>query len=75
MTDPKHLINSVVSPGSHWPHGDPFVLLDAVLRESESLPQRQQALALYLDTMAAHHQTNLKYIEGLRNIISGPAKR
>lgn len=56
-----------------WRIGDPAVLLEAVLGEVEA-GQRQQVTALYLDSVTASLEANLKFVQGLRSILAG-AKR
>jgi hypothetical protein len=56
-----------------WPPGDPWVLVEAILREVEG-PQQKQVLGLALDSVAATLQANLKLVEGLRQIVGGRAK-
>jgi hypothetical protein len=51
-----------------WPPGDPWVLVETVLREVEG-PQQKQVLGLALESVAATLQTNLKLVEGLRQIV------
>ena len=53
-----------------WPQGDPFVLLEAVLRESPAEQQKQIA-ALYLDSVSATLQAQVALVNGMRNIIGG----
>jgi hypothetical protein len=57
-----------------WPPGDPFVLVDTILRELEG-NQRKQALGLYLDSVASTLQVNLKLVEGLRQLAGGQSSR
>lgn len=57
-----------------WPPGDPWVLVDTVLREVEG-PQQKLVLGLALESVAATLQANLKLVEGLRQIVgAGKAK-
>jgi len=56
-----------------WPPGDPWVLVDTVLREVEG-PQQKLVLGLALESVAATLQANLKLVEGLRQIVGGKAK-
>jgi hypothetical protein len=51
-----------------WPPGDPWVLVDTVLREVEG-PQQKLVLGLALESVAATLQANLKLVEGLRQIV------
>jgi len=54
-----------------WPPGDPWVLVEAVLREVEGEQQQKQVIGLALESVAATLQTNLKLVEGLRQIVAG----
>jgi len=56
-----------------WPPGDPWVLVETVLREVEG-PQQKQVLGLALESVAATLQTNLKLVEGLRQIVGARTK-
>ena len=56
-----------------WPPGDPFVLLEAVLRDVDPAQQRQ-AMGLALDTLHATLQANLKMVEGLRQMVGAQAR-
>jgi hypothetical protein len=56
-----------------WPPGDPWVLVEAVLREVDP-PQQKQVVGLALESVAATLQANLKLVEGLRQIVGGRAK-
>jgi len=54
------------------PHrvGDPAVLLDAILQNVEA-PQKQQVIGLYLDSVSATLEANLKLVQGIRAIVAG----
>ena len=56
-----------------WPHGDPWVLVESVLREVDP-SQQKQVVGLALESVAATLQANLKLVEGLRQIVGGRAK-
>lgn len=56
-----------------WPIGDYFVLVDSVLRELEGNQQRQ-IVGLYLESVAATLQANLKLVEGIRGIVATAGK-
>ena len=58
-----------------WPPGDPWVLVEAVLREVENEQQQKQVIGLALESVAATLQANLKLVEGLRQIVGGKAAR
>jgi hypothetical protein len=53
-----------------WPPGDPWVLVEAVLREVDG-PQQKQVMGLALESVAATPQANLKLVDGLRQIVGG----
>ncbi len=53
-----------------WPPGDPWVLVEAVLREVDG-PQQKQVMGLALESVAATLQANLKLVDGLRQIVGG----
>jgi len=56
-----------------WPPGDPWVLVDTVLREVEG-PQQKLVLGLVLESVSATLQANLKLVDGLRQLVTGGAK-
>ena len=56
-----------------WPPGDPWVLVEAVLREVDP-PQQKLVVGLALESVAATLQANLKLVEGLRQMVGGRAK-
>jgi len=56
-----------------WPPGDPWVLVDTVLREVEG-PQQKLVLGLALESVSATLQANLKLVDGLRQLVTGGAK-
>jgi hypothetical protein len=51
-----------------WPIGDPWVLVETVLQEVEA-GQHRQVIGLYLESVAATLQANLKLVEGVRQIV------
>ncbi len=53
-----------------WRIGDPAVLLDAVLSDVQGA-QATQVRALYLDSVTATLEANLKFVQGLRSIVAG----
>jgi hypothetical protein len=57
-----------------WPPGDPWVLVEAVLREVEGEQQQKQVIGLALESVAATLQANLRLVEGLRQIVGGKAQ-
>lgn len=54
------------------PHhiGDPAVLLESILAQVETA-QRRQVIGLYLDSLAAALEANLKFVQGVRSVITG----
>lgn len=56
-----------------WHIGDPAVLLESVLAQVEA-GQRQQITALYLDSVSASLEANLKFVQGLRSVVAGARK-
>ena len=50
--------------------GDPAVLLDSILAQVET-GQRTQLLALYLDSVVATAEANLKFAQGVRSVVAG----
>jgi hypothetical protein len=57
-----------------WPIGDYFVLPEAVLQELEASKQAEIA-GMYLDSLSATLQAKVKYVEGVRNVLSSGAKQ
>ena len=53
--------------------GDPAVILEAIMQEVET-NQRGQVMGLYLDSVAATLQANLKFVQGLRSMMGGGQK-
>jgi hypothetical protein len=56
-----------------WRIGDPAVLLESILGQVEA-GQRQQVVALYLDSVAASLEANLKFVHGIRSVVAGAKK-
>jgi hypothetical protein len=56
-----------------WRIGDPAVLLESILGQVEA-GQRQQIMALYLDSVSASLEANLKFVQGLRSVVAGGRK-
>jgi len=56
-----------------WRVGDPAVLLESILGQVEA-GQRQHVTALYLDAVTATLEANLKFVQGLRSVVSGARK-
>jgi hypothetical protein len=51
-----------------WPPGDPWVLVEAVLREVDPV-QKKQVMGAALESVSATLQANLKLVDGLRQIV------
>jgi hypothetical protein len=51
-----------------WRIGDPPMLLEAVLSQVEG-QQAKQVMALYLDSVAATYEANLKFVQGMRSVL------
>jgi hypothetical protein len=51
-----------------WRIGDPAVLLESILSQVEA-GQRQQIVGLYLDSVQASIEANLKFVQGLRSVV------
>jgi hypothetical protein len=56
-----------------WHIGDPAVLLESILGQVEG-EQGQQITTLYLDTVAATLEANLRFVQGVRAVVAS-AKR
>jgi hypothetical protein len=57
-----------------WRIGDPPILLEAILSQVEG-EQAKQVTALYLDSVAATLEVNLKFVQGLRSVVAGGAAK
>ena len=57
-----------------WHIGDPAVLLEAILDQVEE-QQQKQVLGLYLDSLSATLEANLKLVQGIRSVVAGGAQR
>jgi len=57
-----------------WPPGDPWVLVESILREVEGENQKKQVIGLALESVAATLQANLKLVEGLRQVVGGKSQ-
>ncbi len=53
-----------------WPGGDPAVLLEVILAQVEA-EQRRQILGLYLESVSATLEANLKFVQGVRSVVAG----
>jgi hypothetical protein len=53
-----------------WHIGDPAVWLESILGQVEA-GQRHQIMTLYLDSMAANLEANLKLVQGIRSVVAG----
>ncbi len=58
----------------HWPIGDPFVVLESLLDQVEN-EQSKQITALYLDSVSATLEANLRFVQGVRSVIAGNQAR
>ncbi|HEY1995273.1 MAG TPA: hypothetical protein VGG81_12775 [Edaphobacter sp.] len=56
-----------------WHIGDPAVLLESILGQVEA-GQRQQITALYLDSVTSSLEANLKFVQGLRSVLTSAKK-
>jgi hypothetical protein len=56
-----------------WNTADPPVLLDTILSHVES-EQRNEVVALYLDNVVATLEANLRFVQGMRSVVTS-AKR
>jgi hypothetical protein len=56
-----------------WHIGDPAVLLESILSQVE-VGQRQQITALYLDSVTASLEANLKFVQGIRSVLTSANK-
>jgi len=52
-----------------WHIGDPAVLLESIIGQVEGV-QREQITALYLDSVAASLEANLKLVQGVRAVLA-----
>jgi hypothetical protein len=57
-----------------WRVGDPFVILEALLSQVEN-NQAKQITAMYLDSVAATLEANLKFVQGVRSVIASAANK
>lgn len=57
-----------------WWIGDPFVVLESILHQVEG-EQRKQIATLYLDSVTATLEANLKFVQGVRSVVAGAAAR
>lgn len=51
-----------------WPPGDPWVLVEAVIREVDPA-QKRLVMSAALESVSATLQANLKLVDGLRQIV------
>ena len=71
MSDLKDQLVGLLRWGPHPPYTpDPAVLLEAILRETESEDQKR-IVGLYFDAVAATLQANLKFVQGVQAIVTG----
>ena len=52
-----------------WPHGDPPVLLDAILSRVDATKQ-QQLVGMYLESVASTLEAQLKLVQGMRTLVA-----
>jgi hypothetical protein len=57
-----------------WRIGDPPMLVEAVLSQVEG-EQTKQVMMLYLDSVTATLEANLKLVQGLRSVVGAAAKK
>ena len=57
-----------------WHIGDPAVLLESILGQVEQEQQRQ-VVGLYLDTVSATLEENLKFVQGMRSVVGNTSRR
>jgi hypothetical protein len=62
MTEESSKINPALRL-PHWWIGDPFVVLESILNQVEG-EQAKQITALYLDSVTATLEANLKFVRG-----------
>jgi hypothetical protein len=72
MADDTKTLHPVLR-GPWWHIGDPAVLLDSLLDQVEGV-QQTQILGLYLDTVAATLEANLKFVQGVRSVVTAAKK-
>jgi hypothetical protein len=53
-----------------WRHGDPWVLRELVTGDGET-EQAARVTELYLESVATTLQANLKFVQGLREVVRG----
>jgi hypothetical protein len=70
--EPSHQLNPAFR-WVPWHIGDPAVWLETVLGQVEAR-QRAQIMTLYLDSVAAGLEANLKLVQGIRSIVAGAKK-
>lgn len=57
-----------------WWIGDPFVVLESIMNQVED-EQAKQITTLYLDSVTATLEANLKFVQGIRSVIAGTEAR
>ena len=65
--------SSQIHPMLHRPRiwiADPFVILESIMREVEG-EQAKQINTLYLDSVTATLEAQLKFVQGVRSVIAG----
>jgi hypothetical protein len=66
----EHLLHQLFRWGGPVPRvGDPAVLLESILSHVEA-EQQKQVISYYLDSVTATLQANMKFVEGIRSVMS-----
>jgi len=68
MPEESTQINPLFRLPSWW-IGDPFVVLESILKQVED-QQAKQISAMYLDCVAATLEANLKFVQGVRSVVA-----
>jgi hypothetical protein len=67
---PEEQLRGLFRWGPIHPIGDPPMLLESILQQVE-VQQQKQIIGLYLESITATIEANLKFMQGLRSIVSG----
>jgi len=73
MPNPKEHAEARINPLfriPNWHIGDPPIILEAILAQVEG-EQAKQVTALYLDSVSASLEANLKFVRGVRSLVAG----
>jgi hypothetical protein len=57
-----------------WRVGDPFVILETLLSQVET-QQAKQITTMYLDSVVATLEANLKFVQGVRSVIASATSK